>query len=289
MQRMWFLATRGPAVRRGAAAVAAAVRLSWPVVAVLAVPEIRCVASQPERGNVTVHGVSAEEAAAIVRHAEQVRSRAFEALLGERSPRPWSPRCEIHVHRTPAAFSVAVGGPADVAQGATSIEFAADTVSLRRIDVLAGNDSPVPPALAHELVHVVLADRFVAGPPPRWADEGLAVLFDTVDRQEDHDRDFRSARRLGLAWSAGDLVALEEYPEGAGRQRVFYGQSAGLVRWLIARRDGPTFIRFLEQSAQDGLAAALDRHYGLHSIADLELAWKEVPPMQTFGLAGRSP
>jgi hypothetical protein len=37
------------------------------------------------------------------------------------------------------------------------------------------------------------------------------------------------------------------------------------------------------------MAAALERHYGLRSIKDLELAWKEVPPMQTFGLAGFSP
>jgi hypothetical protein len=71
--------------------------------------------------------------------------------------------------------------------------------------------------------------------------------------------------------------------------RAFYGQSASLVRWLIARKDAPTFIRFLRQCPEGGMAAALERHYGLRSIKDLELAWKEVPPMQTFGLAGLSP
>jgi hypothetical protein len=295
MWRVLFLATGTPAVRRGAGVGPSAARhgLASAVLlaATVAIPcsLIHVDGSEPAVGNVVVHGVSAERAAAIGRHAETVRSRAFDLLYGERSPARWTPRCAIHVHDTPAAFAAAVGGPPDVAEGATSIEFSGDDVSLRRIDVLAGADAPVPPALAHELVHVVLADRFVAGPPPRWADEGLAVLFDTVGRQEDHEHDFRAARRRGMAWSAADLVALEDYPSAAGRQRVFYGQSASLVRWLIARKDAPTFIRFLRQCPEGGMAAALERHYGLRSIKDLELAWKEVPPMQTFGLAGFSP
>lgn len=295
MWRVLFLATGTPAVRRGAGVEPSAARhrlcalvLITATVAI-ACPPIHGAGSEPAVGNVVVHGVSAERATVIGRHAEAVRSRAFDLLFGERSPARWAPLCAIHVHETQAAFAAAVGGQPDVAQGATSIEFSGDEVSLRRIDVLSSDDSPLPPALAHELVHVVLADRFVAGPPPRWADEGLAVLFDTVGRQEDHEHDFRAARRRGMAWSAADLVALEDYPSGAGRQRVFYGQSAGLVRWLIARKGAPTFIGFLQQCPECGMASALERHYGLRSIDDLELAWKEVPPMQTFGLAGLSP
>lgn len=290
MWRVLFLETAA-AVRRGSAQSVPAVRRFAALVIAVAVPGASSIAlaGNPLPVNMVVHGVAAEQAGAIAQHAEAVRSRAFEMLLGDRSPAQWLPRCVIHVHHTAADFAAAVGGPPGIARGATSIEFAGDVVSLRRIDVLSSADSAIPPALAHELVHVVLADRFTAGPPPRWADEGLAVLFDAAGDQEDHDRDFRDARNRGLAWSAAELVALEDYPAVPGRQRVFYGQSAGLVRWLVAKRDAATFIRFLEQCPELGLATALERHYGLREVADLELAWKEVPPMQTFGLAGRSP
>lgn len=301
MWRVMFLSSGPSADRRGSAATAAvgkgvaAARGTVALLLLLAATEAATAVTHAADGgdrahvNFTVHGVAAAAAATIRGHAEEVRARAFAGLLDERSPRRWLPQCAIHVHATPAAFAAAVGGPPDVAQGATSIEFAHDVVSLRRIDLLADPVAPVPPALAHELVHVVLADRFTQGPPPRWADEGLAILFDAAGRQEDHERDFRAARARGLSWSAADLLALEDYPPGAERQRVFYGQSATLVRWLIGRKDALTFIRFLESCPEHGLEPALERHYGLRSIGELERAWKEVPPMHTFGLAGRTP
>jgi hypothetical protein len=70
---------------------------------------------------------------------------------------------------------------------------------------------------------------------------------------------------------------------------VFYGQSAALVRWLIARRDAPTFIRFLEDCPQRGIRESLERHYELRSVEDLELAWSEVPAEEMLSLAERSP
>ena len=240
------------------------------------------------RTNIVVHGLSSDRATAIRDHAERIRSRAFARLLGDDAPHPWLARCEIHVHPTAAAFAAAVGGAPDVARGATTFEFTGAAVSLRRIDVMDGAGT-IPDSLAHELVHVVLADRFTAGPPPRWADEGLAVLFDAPEKQRGHDEDFRAARRHGLAWKAADLLALEEYPEGSRRQRVFYGQSAALVRWLIARRDAPTFIRFLEDCPQRGIRESLERHYELRSVEDLELAWSEVPAEEMLSLAERSP
>jgi hypothetical protein len=145
----------------------------------------------------------------------------------------------------------------------------------------------VPDAIDHELVHVVLADHFVLAAPPRWADEGLALLFDAPEKQRGHEADFQEARRRGLAWTAGELVSLEAYPEDSPRQRVFYGQSAALVRWLIARRDAATFIRFLDDAADAGMDASLSRHYGLNSLASVSSAWKEVAPINTLGLSER--
>jgi hypothetical protein len=272
MRGLWTAAAAG-----GGKAVAV-------LVASLALQNSQAPAEQPAMrpGNVSVHGVPPDRAEAIRGHAEQVRQRAFARLLNDDMPRPWTARCEIHVHATPQSFAAEVGGAPEAARGATSIEFTGDAVSLRRIDVMGDGDAIIPDALAHEIVHVVLADHFTAGPPPRWADEGLALLFDSPEKQQDHDADFREARRRGLAWEVGDLIALEDYPPGAARQRVFYGQSAALVRWLIARRDAATFVRFLDDCGALGLAAACQAHYGLKSADALELAWQEAGEIETL-------
>ena len=238
-------------------------------------------------GNIVVVGTSQSRAVAIREHAETIRRAAFSQLLGDTHPKPWLVRCEIHVHASADSFEQAVGGsPAD-ARGATSLEFSGDRVVTRRIDVMGDSPGIVPDAIDHELVHVVLADHFIHAAPPRWADEGLALLFDTPEKQRGHEADFQDARRRGLAWSAADLLAIEDYPADSARQKIFYGQSAALVRWLIARRDAATFIRFVDDAAQVGMEAALDRHYAITSLVSVSSAWKEVAPINTLGLSER--
>lgn len=235
--------------------------------------------------NVIVFGTDAVRGRTIRDHAEAMRREAFATLLGEAEPRPWVAACEIHVHATAEAFAAAVGGPPVDARGATSLDFLGDTAVSRRIDVMGDGPDVIPDSLDHELVHVVLADHFVHAPPPRWADEGLALLFDSPEKQRAHQSDFHDAIRRGLALSPADLVSLEEYPDDGGRQRIFYGQSAALVRWLVARRDAATFIRFIDDSAAIGIEAALQRHYALDSLVSVTSAWKEVAPINSLGLA----
>jgi hypothetical protein len=234
--------------------------------------------------NFDVHGTSSTRAEAIVRHAEQVRERAFETLLGASAPSPWTVRCEIHLHATEESFAEAVGGPPDGARGATAIEFAEAGICVRRIDLMDDDPAAVPDALAHELVHVILADHFTIAPPPRWADEGLAVLFDDEAKQAGHARDFAAARRAGMTWSASHLLAMEEYPREPHRQLVFYGQSAALVRWLIDQRGAATLLSFLDDAAAIGEGAALERHYGFSTVAALERAWLSQPADTDIGV-----
>jgi len=244
-------------------------------------------AEQSSTGNIVVVGTNQSRAEIIREHAETIRREAFSKLLGETNPEPWLVRCEIHVHASADSFEQAVGGSPDEARGATSLEFSGDRVVTRRIDVMGDGPGIVPDAIDHELVHVVLADHFVHSAPPRWADEGLALLFDTPEKQRGHEADFQDARRRGLTWTAADLLALEDYPIDGPRQKIFYGQSAALVRWLIARRDAATFIRFLDDAAQVGMEAALDRHYAITSLVSVSSAWKEVAPINTLGLSDR--
>lgn len=239
--------------------------------------------------NVVVRGVDATRAESIAVFAERTRDDAFQRLLGIENPGPWADPCEIRVHATPEAFAAAVGMPPAGSRGATSIDFAGDAVASRRIDVMGDGPDPIPDAMAHEMVHAVLADHFVDAPPPRWADEGLAVLFDGSEKQWGHEEDVRVAVGRGLAFSAADLLALEELPVGSRRQQVFYGQSAALVRWLINRRDVATLIRFIDDIEVVGLSTALERHFDLESITRLESAWKEMPPVNALSDGRQTP
>ena len=231
------------------------------------------------RGNFVVHAATPRAAEMITEHAEHVRARIFATILGTDQPPAWEEVCEIHVHATPESFAAAVGGPPAAARGATSIEFAGDDVSLRRVDVMGEEPAAIPDALAHELVHVVLAERFTLGPPPRWADEGLALLFDPLDKQQGHEADVQTARRRDIAFSAADLLTLETYPDSTGRQRVFYGQSGMLIRWLLARGDMETLLRFVEECGDAGIEPALERHYRIGSVTELEAAWETPTPI----------
>lgn len=246
------------------------------------------VANEPDHNiNIVVHGTSTARAREIEAFAERTRREIFRQVLGVDEPLPWIARCAVHVHTSPAAFAAALGAAPTGVRGATSIDFSADAVKSRRIDVVGDGPDMIPDALAHELVHVVLADHFVHAPPPRWADEGLAVLFDSSDKQVGHEQDFRSALDQGFAFSAAELVALDHIPSGQRRQQVFYGQSAAVVRWLINRRDAATFIRFVDDIDAVGFTPALKRHYDLDSVAFLASAWKEVHPIQSLSLNNR--
>jgi hypothetical protein len=227
--------------------------------------------------NFEIHGVPPRRAATLATAAEETLVRVSSLIHGKQNASPWRVRCHIHLHRTAASFARAVGGPPGGAGGATSIEFEGNVVSLRRIDVMDDGPSNVPAALAHEIVHVALADRFPSAPPPRWADEGIAVLFDDAAKQRGHDADFHEARRAGATWSLADLMAMPDYPGEDHRQRVFYGQSASLVRWLLARGGAATFLAFLDDAATMGEPTALERHYGFQSLAALEQAWIASP------------
>lgn len=227
--------------------------------------------------NFEIHGAAPRRAAVISAHAEETLKRIASMLQGGRDAAPWRVRCQIHLHPTSRSFASAVGGPPDGARGATAIEFEGESVALRRIDVMDDDPGRVPAALAHEIVHVVLADHFPSAPPPRWADEGLAVLFDDMAKQRGHEADFHQARRIGMTWSIAHLMAMQDYPREGHRQRVFYGQSASLVRWLLARRDAATFLAFLADAATLGESVAVERHYGFESLAALERAWNANP------------
>ncbi|RLS31022.1 MAG: hypothetical protein DWH79_10010 [Planctomycetota bacterium] len=235
------------------------------------------------RASIVVAGVPARQAAVIVERAEEVRRLACEFFHGDSSPAAWTEPCLVQVHTTTESFAAALGcEPPAAVRGATSLEFVGDRITLRRIDVIIAGADTIPDGLAHEIVHVVLADRFTAAPLPRWADEGLAVLFDDAPKQAAHARDFEEARRHRRALPVHALLALEDYPPDTQGQEVFYGQSAALIRWLIAERGIERVMKCLEEAALSGSHEALARHFALDSPEDFAPAWITPAPIESL-------
>jgi hypothetical protein len=212
-------------------------------------------------------------AAEVRNSCERLRIQLQTTWLGAASTNPWSPRCEVVLHGSRSAYQQAVGRGASQTTGSSLIRFANRRVVVRRIDLApaAGGSAS---ALAHEMTHVVLADRFQGRQPPRGADGGIATLSDHAEMQALHERDLRRARSSGTSFPLPDLLGLEQcstYDQFA----TFYGQSLSLVEFLV-RQDSPEqFVAFLELAMMQGYDQALRQTYRMENVAHLERRWRQ--------------
>ncbi len=129
--------------------------------------------------------------------------------------------------------------------GCSRITFGPDErIAARRIDLRGDDGERASSALAHELSHVILADYFGRRSLPRWADEGVAVLADSTNKQARHHADLQDAITGNKVLTFGFLAALES-PPSTDRVAVFYGQSASLARFLAHRKTPHDFLSFV--------------------------------------------
>jgi Peptidase MA superfamily len=142
----------------------------------------------------------------------------------------------------------------------------------RRIDLRLDRPDPLSHALPHELTHVVLADIMAKQRFPRWADEGMAMLADSVEKQQGHLKDLTRAVSNRTTFRLVELLALADYPE-PNRQREFYAQSLSLVRYLVERESPERFRQFAQDCAANGYEKALQKHYAISNVAELERMW----------------
>ena len=183
----------------------------------------------------------------------------------------WSAKCEVVVHASQGSYATAVGRGAERTAGSSLIDFKDKQVSLRRIDLLAEGGRGLA-ALPHELTHVVLADLFGGRQPPRWADEGLAMLGDSQEKQKLHQQDLEAAFDQGLHFRAVDLMTMRGYPQ-PHRMGAFYGQSASMTAYLAHRDEPAKFVTFIRGSMEKGYDQALRDVYAIDGVAELERLW----------------
>ena len=128
--------------------------------------------------------------------------------------------------------------------------------------------------LRHELIHVLFAELFPNALPPRWAEEGFALLNDSDDKQARHLNDLRQAVETKTTIPLNRLLATADYPTGWQRA-VYYGHSMSVVETLTQLNTPDQFLRFVQLSLDTDHERALRTVYKIDSLDDLERGWRE--------------
>jgi hypothetical protein len=207
----------------------------------------------------------------IARRCEQWRRYLQAKWMGKEHRGAWKPRCTLVIHGQRGSYQAAIGRGLDRSFGSSLVNRRDGRISERRIDLLL-NPSGVLSAFAHELTHVVLADAFTGSQPPLWANEGIAILADSVEKQRLHRRDLNHSIQQQLHFHCAELVLLDSYPPGH-RVPVFYGQCVSLVGLLTTLGGSEQLVPFLKKAEAEGYDKALRDFYGIEGLAELHRKW----------------
>lgn len=129
---------------------------------------------------------------------------------------------------------------------------------------------PIDKVFVHELVHVLLGQRFGEHPIPRWLNEGAAQLFAGELSPQDH-------ATLVQAAIGGGLLPLstitDRWPRNPAAARLAYAQSVDFVAFLADHGDDALAVSIDGLARGESLDVALERGTG-RKLADLEESWR---------------
>lgn len=220
-------------------------------------------------------------AQALAKAASQYRQSITAKWFGPAGAE-WSPKCEITLHATATAFAAATSLSSQ-ATGRAEVTLDNGTVTSRRIDLRADDSTVQEIALPRELAHLVIAELFPAKPPPRWAEEALAIHSTNA---AEVNRYLQATTRLaadGQLPTAPELLASTGFP-AADRITGFYVASVGIADFLIEKKGDRAFAAFLTDAQRYGIENALRRQYSL-TPGQLETAWRRSNPSAVRGQA----
>ncbi len=216
------------------------------------------------------HTGARELAESVAKTAENSRREIFERWSGPPAG-SWDLKCEIVIHPTAEAYARATGRPA-ASTGNAIVRLTSGRPAERRIDIRADDAAMVANALPRELTHIVLADLFPDKPPPKWAEEGMAVLAGTSEEVSRYTNTLRRCARDGEWYGLAQLMDLKDYP--GEKITGFYCQSVSLTQYLIHAHGEKNFTIFLRDCQRYGTPQSLKRQYGIESPQTLEMIWK---------------
>lgn len=214
-----------------------------------------------------------DEARQLTESCERWRTRLRTQWIAEPEVANWQPKCDVVVHPHRGQYTRALNRPGDSSVGSTRMQFDQGRTVSRRIDVRADASDWSNAALPHELTHVVLGERFGGRALPRWADEGIAMLSESAEKQGER------LSHLQTVLAGGRELTLSQVTNSIGtvspaQRDAFYSQSLALTSLLIEKSSAAAFADFVDDAAAGDLEGALRRHYQLESAAALQQAWR---------------
>jgi hypothetical protein len=233
-----------------------------------------------------IHMQSRELAEQVARVAETTRSAMIRKWFAE-EPASWDQKCKIVLYATGQDYARATHEPASYPGHSKLLTEPGnpERVVLRKIELHCDVTEMLTHVLPHETTHTVLAGRFGRHDPPRWADEGVAILSEPREKIDRYLKGLPAHRSRHELLPLAKLMGLNGYPE---KRQVtpFYVQSVALVEFLSAQTGGPPeFVRFVRDGLEGGYEAALQKHYGIKDFNDLQQRWERAVSGETSDVA----
>jgi hypothetical protein len=207
--------------------------------------------------NFVVDAPTPQIAQQIGQAAERYRKEKAILWLGKEMPTWGRP--------LPVEVTITMGG----AGGATSFAFNNGGIEHQEMHIEGPLDRLLASVLPHEITHTVFAYHFRC-PVPRWADEGCAVLSEDDVEKNRHDQIVRQILNSGQAIPLRRLLVLKEYPREV---MALYAQGFSVSNLLVDRGGRPEFLNFVADGMRRGWDAALQTHYQIRNVEELEQTW----------------
>lgn len=126
--------------------------------------------------NFVVHTFGdAEWGKQIAKECETLRRERCAKWLREEADEVWQPSCHVVVHTYRESYLQCAGAGAARTDGTSYLKTSHKRIVVRRIDLFAPDSGVIPTALAHQLTHLVLADRCASFPMPRWIEHVMQL------------------------------------------------------------------------------------------------------------------
>ncbi len=207
--------------------------------------------------NFTIQNLEPDVARQVGKKAEKLRKQIARDWLGVEMP--------VREDRCPIQVTIHVGRNAGVSQ----FVYGGGKVVRQSMRVEGTLEAVLAGVLPHEMTHIVLAHA-VGHQVPRWADEGAACLAEDEESRRQREQRQKEALEGSRLLPLARLFNLREYPADIP---AFYAQSCAVAKFLIEKKDRPTFLAFVREGSESGWDEAAKKHYGCEDVAALEAVW----------------
>jgi hypothetical protein len=219
--------------------------------------------SEHVTANFVVRAATPQIAQKVGEYAERWRREKALEWLGREMPQ-WGKKCPLTVTITP-------GGSG----GETRFAFDNFQILDQQMEVSGSLERILNSVLPHEVTHTVFAYKF-RQPLPRWADEGGSVLSeDDIERKKHDDLIRRYLAKGNQAYRLRTLMTMMQYPNTGEDVITLYAEGYSVVRFLVESSNRQTFLEFVGDGMRPNIGwdRALQKHYGLRNIEQLEQSW----------------